>query len=127
MKKVYEERVKKMQAFEAFGKKLLDIAAQNWQRNRRLLKSTNDMVESVVNVSGMHTGKLVSTFKTGRILPHVRLNFAVNISLSLLHRMQQLTQMIRSRRQFRSKDITNQITEVLQREIYGATSPFVLL
>lgn len=85
------------------------------------------MVESVVNVSGMHTGKLVSTFKTGRIIPNVRRNLSVNISLSLLHRMQQLTQMIRSRRQFRSKDITKQITEVLQREIYGTTSPFVLL
>lgn len=58
LKTAYEEKVKKMKAFEAFGKKILGVAAQNWQRNRRLLKSTNDMVESVVTVSGMHGGKL---------------------------------------------------------------------
>ena len=41
--------------------------------------------------------------------------------------MQQLTQMIRSRRQFRSTDVQNQISEVYRQEIYGTTSSFLTL
>ena len=126
-RRVYEEKARKIKAFQAFGKKMLDVAGQSWQRNRRLLKRTNEMVESVVSVDGLRIGKLMSTFKTGKVKHSIRRSFAVNISLSLLHRLQALTHMIRSRRIFRSKEISNEITEDLRREIYGTAASFLTL
>ena len=126
-RQVYEEKARKIKAFQSFANKLLDAAGQNWQRNRCILKKTQEMVDSTVIEDGLSKGKLISTFKTGKIRHKVSRNFAVNISLSLLNRMQQLTQMIRSRRQFRSKEIQDEITEVLRSEIYATNASYLVL
>lgn len=46
------------------------------------------MVESKLNVRRNESGKLTSTFKTGKIKPSGRGNVDGIISLNLLHRMQ---------------------------------------
>lgn len=90
-RQAYTEKTQKIQSFQTFANKLLDVAGQNWQRNRCFMKKAQDMVDSLTSGGNLNGTKLVSTFKTGKICHKVSRNFAVNISLSLLYRMQQLT------------------------------------
>ena len=84
---------------------MADAAGQNWQRSRRMLKSVNDMVENQLSTGVLKSGKLVSTFKKGKIKRNADSTIPMSISIMLLVRMQRLTQWIRSRRHFRSKEV----------------------
>ena len=70
-----------------------------------MLQGLHDMVESKLMRNPAISGKLTSTFRSGNVKMSSRGNIAGMISLNLLRRMQQLAQMIKSRREFRSEAV----------------------
>ena len=91
----------------------MDIAAQNWQRNRKILKAVTSMADSLSEKGIMRNKrkltkrdqKLQSSFRKGRAKATTERDMSINVSLMLHHRMQQLVNMIRTRKYRRSAEI----------------------
>ena len=45
LRELYDKRIKSGVHFQMLGIKLVDVAGQNWQRNRRLIKKISDLVQ----------------------------------------------------------------------------------
>ena len=96
VKQIYEQREKRLVSFQLMGLHFVDIAAQNWQRNRKMLKAVTGMADSLSEKGTMRgrrkitkrEAKLQSSFRKGRAKQTVERDMAINVSLMLHHRMQ---------------------------------------
>ena len=69
--------------------------------------------------------KLQSSFRKGRAKATTERDMSINVSLMLHHRMQQLVNMIRTRKYRRSPGIQEEITKLYRQEVVGYRGPLV--
>lgn len=62
---------------------------------------------------------LQSTFKTGKIVKNAKRGFEINVSLFLMHRLHQIANLIKARRQFRPPEYSDEIYRSINQEIKG--------
>ena len=133
MKQIYEQREKRLVSFQLMGLHFVDIAAQNWQRNRKMLKAVTGMADSLSEKGSLRgrrkitkrEAKLQSSFRKGRTKQTMGRDMSINVSLMLHHRMQQLVNMIRTRKYRRSDEIQDEITKLYRQEVVGYRGPLV--